>query len=111
MPPSVAVPLTLYDTTVALSLVVVMVSVKRPSTVPVSFASVVATIDTVAVSLSRILTVAGVASIPISALSVPVSVTITVSVPSTIVSSMMPATSMVAVVAPAGIVTFTGKVV
>ncbi len=82
-----------------------MVSRNWPDAVPVSSASPLLAILTVAVSLSRILTVAGVGSTSIRTSSVPVSVTITVSVPSTIASSTMPATSIVAVVELAGIVT------
>ena len=62
---------------------------------------------TVALSLSRIVTVAGVASTVMagSPAVMPVSVTITVSSISTRLSSMMPPTSMVAVVWVAAIVT------
>jgi hypothetical protein len=62
-------------------------------------------------SLSRIVTIAGVTSTPIRTSSVAVSVTLTVSSPSTMLSSIMPVTSTVAVSVSAGMVTLTGNVV
>jgi hypothetical protein len=66
---------------------------------------IVAAMETSAVSLSAIVTAAGVASTPTAPLSVPVSVTVTVSPASSSASSTMPVTSLVAVLAPAAICT------
>ncbi len=93
---------------------VLWLTVKRPLTVPVSAASLVAVISTVAESLSRMEIVASSLAasmvMPGSAL-MPVKVTITVSSASTMLSSMMPVTSMNASVAPSGMVTLPLSVV
>ena len=92
---------------VSLTAVVLWVTVKMPSTGPDSLPSVVPAMLTDALSPSRMLTLSLAVPMlmPGSDAVMAVSVTVTVSVPSTRPSATMPVTSMLAVVVPAGIVT------
>ncbi len=101
--------------TVSLTASVVCVTVNTPSTGPVSLPSVVPAMLTVAVSPSRIsmesLSLAPSMVTPTVDAVMLLSVTITVSVPSTSESATMPVTLMVWLVEPAAMVTVPERVV
>ena len=102
-----AVPVTVYVTVVGVVDGLVMLNVNSPFVAGSDAFGVVAVTVTVAVSLSVIVTVAGVVFTVNNGLFVPVKVITTVSGCSNIVSSVT-VTGIVTLVAPAGMVTVTG---